>query len=104
MRITFRLSRNRLLLFRLAILVVTVGPTALYILLAYLIPTSPALIPASLLLAKRPVLVTAHPDDESLFFGPTVLGLTKLGEPKELRILVLSSGIRALKIVIEDLK
>jgi LmbE family N-acetylglucosaminyl deacetylase len=39
------------------------------------------------------VLVVAHPDDESLFFGPTILGLTQLAEPKELRILVLSSGI-----------
>jgi N-acetylglucosaminylphosphatidylinositol deacetylase len=63
--------------------------------MAYLVPTSPALIPASLLLSKRPLLVVAHPDDESLFFGPTLLRLTQknaAGDQKELRVLVLSSG------------
>src|ERR1700748_664226 len=64
----------------------------LYILLAYIVPSNPALIPVSLLAAKKPLLVTAHPDDESLFFGPTLLGITKAGNEKELRILVLSSG------------
>jgi N-acetylglucosaminylphosphatidylinositol deacetylase len=84
--------RNRIGLLRLAILFLVVLPCALYILLAYIVPTSPALIPPSLLISKRPVLVVAHPDDESLFFGPTVLGLTRIGDVKELRILVLSTG------------
>src|SRR2546430_7534201 len=41
----------------------------LYLVLAYIIPVTPALVPVSLLLATRPLLVVAHPDDESLFFG-----------------------------------
>ena len=27
--------------------------------------------------AKRPLLVVAHPDDETMFFGPTLLQLCK---------------------------
>src|ERR1700760_3218822 len=93
MRVAFRFSRNRSIFYRLVLLLCIVVPLGLYFLLAYIIPTSPALIPPSLLLSRRPVLVIAHPDDESLFFGPTILGLTHLAEPKELRILVISSGI-----------
>jgi len=92
MRFGFRSNRSRLIFLRIVILSVTVIPSLLYLFLAYLIPTSPALIPVSLLLSRRPLLVISHPDDETLFFGPTVLGLTLLGEPKELRILVLSTG------------
>jgi N-acetylglucosaminylphosphatidylinositol deacetylase len=95
MRVAFRFSRNRSTFYRLVLLLCIVVPLGLYFLLAYIIPTSPALIPPSLLLSRRPVLVVAHPDDESLFFGPTILGLTRLAEPKELRVLVLSSGISA---------
>lgn len=92
MRLGFRSNRRQLVLLRLVFLSVTVFPALLYLFLAYLVPTSPALIPVSILLSRRPLLVVAHPDDEALFFGPTILGLTQLGEPKELRILVLSSG------------
>jgi len=92
MAVRLRLSRNRLAVWRFVILFCLVLPAVLYLFLAYIVPVSPALIPASLLLAKRPVLVVAHPDDESLFFGPTLLALSKAGEKKELRILVLSSG------------
>jgi N-acetylglucosaminylphosphatidylinositol deacetylase len=92
MAMRIRLGRNRLAAWRLAILFFLVAPSVLYLFLAYIVPTSPALIPVSLLLSKRPVLIVAHPDDESLFFGPTILALNKVGERKELRILVLSSG------------
>ena len=92
MAIRIRLGRSRLTLWRLVILFCLVLPLTLYIFLAYIVPVSPALIPVSLLLAKHPVLIVAHPDDESLFFGPTVLALNKAGVKKELRILVLSSG------------
>jgi hypothetical protein len=30
---------------------------------------------------KRVMLVISHPDDEVMFFGPTVLGLTKAAAP-----------------------
>jgi N-acetylglucosaminylphosphatidylinositol deacetylase len=92
MAIRIRLGRSRLTFWRLAVVFCLVLPVALYVLLAYIVPVSPALIPASLLLAKHPVLIVAHPDDESLFFGPTLLALDKAGVKKELRILVLSSG------------
>lgn len=94
-----RLGRTRLSLSRYLIIIFIILPTIFYIFVAYLVPTSPALIPASLLLSKRPMLIVAHPDDESLFFGPTILRLTQTkhkalaGEQKDLRILVLSSGI-----------
>jgi hypothetical protein len=92
MAIRIRLSRSRFAFWRLVVLFCLVLPATLYIFLAYVVPVSPALVPVSLLLAKHPVLIVAHPDDESLFFGPTVLALNKVGVKKELRILVLSSG------------
>jgi N-acetylglucosaminylphosphatidylinositol deacetylase len=91
-RFQFRLNRNRTPLFRVLFFSLVIVPTTLYFLLAYIIPTSPALVPPSLIFAKRPVLITAHPDDESLFFGPTVLSLSKMGA-KEFFILVLSTGM-----------
>jgi N-acetylglucosaminylphosphatidylinositol deacetylase len=87
------LRRNRVSTFHAIILLLLAWPLTLYISLAYLVPSnSPFLVPASLLVARRPLLVTAHPDDESLFFGPTVLGVGEAGNLKEVRILVLSSG------------
>jgi hypothetical protein len=92
MAIRIRLGRSRLAFWRLVILFCLVLPVTLHVFLACIVPVSPALIPVSLLLAKHPVLIVAHPDDESLFFGPTILALNRAGVKKELRILVLSSG------------
>lgn len=39
---------------------------------------------------RRVLLVTAHPDDEAMFFGPTILGLLAAGA--DLYLLCLSSG------------
>lgn len=90
-RLAFR--RNRLSTFRSIVLVLLAWPLVLYILLAFLVPQgSPFLVPVSLLASRRPLLVTAHPDDESLFFGPTVLGVVKAGNLKKLHILVISAG------------
>ena len=41
---------------------------------------------------KRILLLIAHPDDEAMFFAPTLLGLTKAELGNEVRILSLSSG------------
>jgi N-acetylglucosaminylphosphatidylinositol deacetylase len=93
-----RFGRARSSLTRTLFVLLVLWPTVFYLFIAYVVPTSPALIPASLLLSKRPLLIVAHPDDESLFFGPTLLRLTQTshktaaGERKELRVLVLSSG------------
>lgn len=43
--------------------------------------------------ARRVLLVTAHPDDESMFFGPTILSLSRRKDCK-IYLLCLSNGIR----------
>ena len=42
---------------------------------------------------KRILLLIAHPDDEAMFFAPTVLALTRPELGNHVRILCLSSGI-----------
>ncbi|RAK80053.1 PIG-L family deacetylase [Aspergillus fijiensis CBS 313.89] len=44
-----------------------------YLLLAYPLADDPRLVPASVQRARHILLVTAHPDDETLFFSPTIL-------------------------------
>lgn len=39
---------------------------------------------------RQVLLVTAHPDDEAMFFAPTVLGLTRLGH--QVSLLCFSTG------------
>ena len=41
---------------------------------------------------KRICLLIAHPDDEAMFFAPTVLALTKAELGNHVKILCLSSG------------
>jgi hypothetical protein len=43
---------------------------------------------------KRICLVIAHPDDEAMFFSPTVLALTKPDTGNHVKILCLSTGMR----------
>lgn len=40
----------------------------------------------------RVLIVTAHPDDECMFFGPTILSLTQRKEPCTVYLLCLSNG------------
>ena len=40
---------------------------------------------------RRVLFVTAHPDDECMFFAPTILGLTQRGQ-YDIFLLCLSSG------------
>jgi hypothetical protein len=87
-----RLHRKRFAVLRFVCSSILVWSWILYFILAYLVPGTPALTPPSLLFAARPLLVVAHPDDESLFFGPTILSLTQ-DKRKSLSILVLSSGM-----------
>lgn len=42
---------------------------------------------------KRICLLIAHPDDEAMFFAPTVLALTKPELGNHLKILCFSSGM-----------
>ncbi|KAF7593411.1 hypothetical protein BBP40_011513 [Aspergillus hancockii] len=50
-----------------------VAPLFLYHLLAYHLAHDPRLIPSAFRTAKNILLVTAHPDDETLFFSPSIL-------------------------------
>lgn len=54
-----------------------------------LVPPPP---PPAQLRGKRIVLLIAHPDDESMFFSPTVTKLTEPALENHLKILCLSSG------------
>lgn len=45
---------------------------------------------------KRVCLVIAHPDDEAMFFAPTVLALTKPETGNHVKILCLSTGATSL--------
>ena len=45
---------------------------------------------------KRICLLIAHPDDEAMFFAPTVLALTRPETGNHVKILCLSSGARLL--------
>jgi len=88
-----RLRRKRFALLRFVLLFILLWSWILYFVLAYIIPVTPALVPVSLLVSTRPLLIVAHPDDESLFFGPTILSITQ-AKHKSMSVLVLSSGTR----------
>ncbi|OHX00945.1 n-acetylglucosaminylphosphatidylinositol deacetylase [Colletotrichum incanum] len=70
----------------LGALLVAVAP-ALYI---YFVPLLTPRLPT--LENKRICLLIAHPDDEAMFFAPTVLALTKPETGNHVKILCLSSG------------
>ena len=42
---------------------------------------------------KNILLVIAHPDDEVMFFGPTLIGITNATADNKVRVLCLSNGI-----------
>jgi hypothetical protein len=70
----------------------------LYLIFAYYLADDPRLVPDTFRHARRPVLITAHPDDETLFFSPSIL--YHRHDPHVTRsLLVISSGrqIRSLK-------
>lgn len=71
--------------------VFVVIPVCLYILLGYTLADDPRLVPYAFRNARNVLLVTAHPDDECLFFSPSIL--QSWGKEHVNRaILVLSSG------------
>ena len=57
---------------------------------AYIAAVAPAQLPA--LKNKRICLLIAHPDDEAMFFAPTVLALTRPETGNHVKILCLSTG------------
>ena len=84
-----QLRRNRLLTFQLLV-VTLIFPILVWLGTSSLTDHTTVGMPAQLLQAQNVLVVTAHPDDESLFFGPTILHLTKRNIRTSL--LVLSAG------------
>jgi len=82
---------RRLFLYRVLPVVVIV-PLLLQILLASIIGKDPRLFPASLRRAKNLLIVTAHPDDECLFFAPSILGVLEDNPQTTGGLLVMSTG------------
>lgn len=74
--------------FRNALTIVTLYLFAAYSVLQYLIKQSSENVVANF--GNRTLLIVAHPDDETMFFGPTVLNL--LNNNKSLLILCLTNG------------
>ncbi|KAF4163714.1 hypothetical protein CNMCM6936_000426 [Aspergillus lentulus] len=73
--------------------VVAFTALCLYILLAYYLASDPRLVPVAFQRAKSILLVTAHPDDETLFFSPSIA--YRRDDPHVQRaLLVISSGER----------
>ncbi|KAJ1302000.1 hypothetical protein OPQ81_000835 [Rhizoctonia solani] len=64
-------------------------PSLILLLLVYILQ-SPAVYPSSFDIPSPVLILTAHPDDECMFFSPTILALKK--QEKEVRGLCLSVG------------
>ncbi|KAE8418650.1 putative deacetylase LmbE-like domain-containing protein [Aspergillus pseudocaelatus] len=80
----------RRLAFPLTLLIIAVS-LGLYLLLAYSLANDPRLVPIAFQEAKSILLVTAHPDDETLFFSPTITYRQNDAGVKR-SLLVISSG------------
>ena len=95
-----RIARRKLCAISILLLITFVLPIFLYTLLAYVIAGDPRLVPHAIRNARNILLITAHPDDECLFFSPSLL--QSWGKPHVNRhLLVLSSGrLREIKLCI----
>lgn len=82
-----RLSKLRALLF-----VFILAPLIFHLVLAYHLANHPTLVPHEMREAKSMLLAVAHPDDESLFFAPTILGTARANPHLSQGVLVFSSG------------
>lgn len=75
-----------------AAIVVALVPVVLQLVLAYLLGGDARLLPPELLRARNVLIVTAHPDDECLFFAPTILGILDRNQAIKGGLLVMSTG------------
>lgn len=82
----------RRLLFSRILPIVLIVPLLLQILLADIIGQDARLFPPALRRAKNLLVVTAHPDDECLFFSPSILGVLSGNPDITGSLLVLSTG------------
>ncbi len=75
-----------------AALVALVVPVVLQWLVAYIVGSDARILPPQLLAAKNLLIVTAHPDDECLFFSPSILGILDRNRDITGGLLVMSTG------------
>ncbi|KAK4123035.1 LmbE-like protein [Parathielavia appendiculata] len=78
-------------LLRVALVAILV-PVLLQWVIAYLVGSDARILPPELLATKNLLIVTAHPDDECLFFSPTILGLLDRNRDTVGGLLVMSTG------------
>jgi N-acetylglucosaminylphosphatidylinositol deacetylase len=83
-------SRRRAL-FRVAVVILII-PLVLQWLLAYVVGRDARLLPPELLRSKNLLIITAHPDDECLFFSPAILGVLDRNHAINGGLLVMSTG------------
>ncbi|KAK3681590.1 putative deacetylase LmbE-like domain-containing protein [Podospora appendiculata] len=76
---------------RVAVLALLVPPILQWI-IAYLVGSDARILPPQLLAAKNLLIVTAHPDDECLFFAPSILGVLDRNKAMTGGLLVMSTG------------
>lgn len=82
--------------------IVALTALCLYVLLAYYLANDPRLVPVAFQRAKSILLVTAHPDDETLFFSPSIT--YRRDDPHLQRgLLVLSSGRLGITCIVQCL-
>lgn len=87
-----RLYGHRVLILRLVLAYFLLFPTIVWLVLCTGLNSSSTTLPGQLHAAERVLVVVAHPDDESLFFSPTILHLTSRPGLKKTGLLVLSQG------------
>jgi N-acetylglucosaminylphosphatidylinositol deacetylase len=75
-----------------AAFVAVLVPVLLQWVVAYLVGSDARILPPQLLAAKNLLIVTAHPDDECLFFSPSILGVLDRNRDITGGLLVMSTG------------
>jgi N-acetylglucosaminylphosphatidylinositol deacetylase len=93
------LRKNRLLTLQLLTTLV-LFPVVAWLAAGSLVNRSKIGMPEQLQEARNVLVVTAHPDDESLFFGPTILQLAR--RQIQANLLVLSAGEWPLYWLVQD--
>ena len=91
-RLISRVSRRTWRLLLRIGLVILIVPLVLQLVIAYLVGNDARLLPPALQGAKNLLIVTAHPDDECLFFAPSILGVLGRNHDMVGGLLVMSTG------------
>ncbi|KAM7217581.1 hypothetical protein V8F06_006965 [Rhypophila decipiens] len=78
-------------IFRIGIIFLVI-PLLIQWVVAYLVGSDARILPPQLLAAKNLLIVTAHPDDECLFFAPSILGVLDRNRGINGGLLVMSTG------------